>query len=194
MNKEQVNPELDDNILDESDNMSKEQTVSDENINEADNLADKEGAEISEPDLITQVNNLKDSYLRLSAEFDNYRKRTLKEKSDLLKMASEKVILDIIPVIDDFERALENMAKAQDSQAMLAGIQLIHSKFMNILAKHSVKEVEVMGQLFDVDKHEAVTTIPAADESDKDKIVDCIQKGYSLGEKIIRFPKVIIAK
>lgn len=145
-------------------------------------------------DFEAKYNELNDSYLRLNAEFDNYRKRTLKEKTELLKSGSERVLIDIIAVVDDFERALDNISKTEDIDAVKEGVALIYGKFIGFLSKQGVKEIETIGQPFDADKHEAITTIPAQKEEDKDKIVDSIQKGYTLGDKVIRFPKVIVAK
>ncbi|MDU1890085.1 MAG: nucleotide exchange factor GrpE [Dysgonomonas sp.] len=141
-----------------------------------------------------KYNELNNSYLRLNAEFDNYRKRTLKEKAELMKSGSERVLLDIINVVDDFERALDNISKTEDVEAVKEGVDLIYNKFSNFLTKHGVKEIETIGQPFDTDKHEALTTVPAQSEEDKDKIVDSIQKGYMLDDKVIRYPKVIVAK
>ena len=176
----------------ESDNMSTE----DNNV--TDNTSVEDGAQnTNNTDTIDweeKYMQLNDTYLRLNAEFDNYRKRTIKEKSELLKTASEKVIVDVITVVDDFERAIENLVKIENSEATLEGVQLIYSKFLNILTKYSVKEIEAIGHIFDVEKHEAITTVPASKEEDKDKIIDCIQKGYAIGDKVIRFPKVIVAK
>lgn len=137
---------------------------------------------------------LNNSYLRLYAEFDNYRKRTLKEKTDLLKTASEKVMVDILPVVDDFERALDVISKSEDVDSVKHGVQLIYDKFISFLLKNGVKKMDVIGKSFDTEKHEAITTIPATDIESKDKVVDCIQPGYELGDKVIRFPKVIVAK
>lgn len=166
-----------------------------------DNMTANQPEEVTEEDNNDNVtdweskyNQLNDSYLRLNAEFDNYRKRTLKEKAELLRSGSERVLLDIITVVDDFERATDNASKSEDVDAIKEGIELIHAKFMSFLTKHGVKEVEALGHPFDTDKHEAITTIPAQSEEDKDKIVDCIQKGYTLGDKVIRYPKVIVAK
>ena len=142
----------------------------------------------------SKYGELNDSYLRLNAEFDNYRKRTLKEKTELLKSGSERVLVDVISVVDDFERALENITKTEDIEAVKEGIDLISIKFKNFLTKHGVKEIETIGHPFDTDKHEAITTVPAQSEEDKDKIVDSIQKGYTLDDKVIRYPKVIVAK
>ena len=141
-----------------------------------------------------KYNQLNDSYLRLNAEFDNYRKRTLKEKSEILKSGSERVLVDVIGVVDDFERALDNVSKAEDVDAVKEGIDLIYNKFINFLTKHGVKEIATIGENFDTDRHEALTTIPAQTEEAKDKIVDCVQKGYTLDDKVIRYPKVIVAK
>ena len=168
----------------ETDNLTNNQTEENAGDEASDNVTDWEA----------KYNELNNSYLRLNAEFDNYRKRTLKEKAELLKSGSERVLLDIIAVVDDFERALDNISKTEDIDAVKEGIDLIYSKFSNFLTKHGVKEIETIGHAFDTDKHEAVTTIPAQSEDDKDKIIDSIQKGYTLDDKIIRYPKVIVAK
>lgn len=171
------------NVLDQ-DNLTNEQTIETEVQENSDNVTDWE----------EKYNTLNDTYLRLNAEFDNYRKRTLKEKAELLKMGGERVLSDIITVVDDFERALENIDKAEDLAAVKEGVDLIYNKFISFLSKHGVKEIETIGHPFDVDKHEALTTIPAQNEEDKDKVVDCVQKGYMLEDKVIRYPKVIVAK
>lgn len=168
----------------ETDNLTNNQTEENLGDEASDNVTDWEA----------KYNELNNSYLRLNAEFDNYRKRTLKEKAELLKSGSERVLLDIIAVVDDFERALDNISKTEDIDAVKEGIDLIYSKFSSFLTKHGVKEIETIGHAFDTDKHEAVTTIPAQSEEDKDKIIDSIQKGYTLDDKIIRYPKVIVAK
>lgn len=168
----------------ETDNLTNNQTEENAGDEASDNVTDWEA----------KYNEVNSSYLRLNAEFDNYRKRTLKEKAELLKSGSERVLLDIIAVVDDFERALDNISKTEDIDAVKEGIDLIYSKFANFLTKHGVKEIETIGHAFDTDKHEAVTTIPAQSEEDKDKIIDSIQKGYTLDDKVIRYPKVIVAK
>ncbi len=137
---------------------------------------------------------LNDSYLRLHAEYDNFRKRTLKEKAELIKNGGERVLIGIVSLVDDFERALESLQRAEDKKAMLEGIELIHSKFINFLKQHGVNEIEAVGQPFDADRFEAVTTTPVEDEEQKGKVIDCIQKGYVLNEKIIRYPKVIVGE
>lgn len=181
--------------------MNTEKDFEKEEFLETDNLTNNQPEETQEMETNDNVtdwemkyNELNNSYLRLNAEFDNYRKRTLKEKADLLKSGSERVLVDIISVVDDFERALENVSKTEDIDAVKEGIDLIYNKFVNFLTKHGVKEIETIGHSFDTDKHEAITTVPAQTEEDKDKIVDSIQKGYALNDKVIRFPKVIVAK
>lgn len=178
-----------------------EQDLQGEEFIDSDNLTNNQTDEASQAEVGDNVtdweskyNELNDSYLRLNAEFDNYRKRTLKEKTELLKSGSERVLVDIIAVVDDFERALENVSKTEDVEAVKEGIDLIYNKFKGFLTRHGVKEIETIGQPFNTDKHEAVTTIPAQSEEDKDKIVDSIQKGYTLDDKVIRYPKVIVAK
>lgn len=141
-----------------------------------------------------KYDELNDSYLRLHAEFDNFRKRTLKEKTELIKNGGERVLLDVVSLVDDFERALESAHKTEDKEALVEGMDLIYSKFINFLKQHGVKEVETVGQPFDADRFEAVTTIPAMEESQKGMVVDCIQKGYEMNGKIIRYPKVIVGE
>lgn len=145
-------------------------------------------------ELRQKYDELNDSYLRLNAEFDNFRKRTLKEKTDLIKSGGERVLLDIITLVDDFDRALESLHKTEDRAAMLEGMDLIYTKFIVFLKQHGVNEIEAIGQPFDADSFEAVTTIPAPEGSQKGVVVDCIQKGYRLNDKIIRFPKVIVGE
>lgn len=184
MNEERIHNENLDGEVFEKETMSTSQSEESQVTDERDSVSELE----------IKNKELQDSYLRLSAEFDNYRKRTLKEKADLLKSGSEKVLVDVITVVDDFERALENISKSEDIEAVKEGVDLIYNKFKNFLTKHGVKEVDTIGQLFDTDKHEALTTIPAQNEEDKDKIIDCVQKGYTLDDKVIRYPKVIVAK
>ncbi|MCE5204874.1 MAG: nucleotide exchange factor GrpE [Porphyromonadaceae bacterium] len=176
-----------------------DEVTKDENMNVDEENEDKltddavdTGGELEE--LQQKYDDLNNSYLRLHAEFDNFRKRTLKEKADLIKSGGERVLLDIISLTDDFERALAIVHDAEDKDAMLEGMDLIYGKFINFLKQHGVKEIEAIGQPFDADRFEAVTTIPAQEESQKGMVVDCIMKGYVLNEKIIRFPKVIVGE
>ncbi len=141
-----------------------------------------------------QIEKLNDRYLRLQAEFDNYRKRTIKEKADLLKSAGEDVLKDMLPVIDDMDRAIETIEAAEDKDAIKAGMQLIDQKFKEFVKQKGVTEIDAMHQEFDTDVHEAMTKIPAPKEELKGKVVDVIQKGYKLNDKVIRFAKVVIGE
>ena len=140
------------------------------------------------------VNEERDKYLRLSAEFDNYRKRTLKEKAELIKNGGEKTLTAILPVLDDFERALKNMEASEETKAMKEGVELIFSKFQKILGQECLQKFEPEGQPFDTDFHEAIALIPAPSEDLKGKILDCVQTGYMLNEKVIRHAKVAVAQ
>lgn len=145
-------------------------------------------------ELTTQLEEMKDKYLRLTAEFDNYRKRTLKEKAELIKFASEEVLKDLLPVIDDLDRALKAIETANDINAVKEGISLIANKFNDFLKAKGVKEIDAIGKELDTDLHEAITKIPVQDDAQKGKIVDVIQKGYMLHEKVMRFSKVVVGE
>lgn len=140
------------------------------------------------------VNEEKDRYLRLAAEFDNYRKRTLKEKAELIKNGGEKTLTAILPVLDDFERALKNMEATEETKAMKEGVELIFSKFNKVLGQEGLQKIETEGKDFDVDFHEAIALIPAPSEELKGKILDCVQTGYMLNDKVIRHAKVAVAQ
>ena len=140
------------------------------------------------------VNEERDKYLRLAAEFDNYRKRTLKEKAELIKNGGEKTLTAILPVLDDFERALKNMEATEATQAMKEGVELIFTKFNKVLAQEGLQKIETEGKDFDVDYHEAIALIPAPSEDLKGKILDCVQTGYTLNDKVIRHAKVAVAQ
>ena len=165
--------------------------VEEQKANVEDNLSD-EADPVEE--LQVKYDDLNDNYLRLHAEFDNFRKRTLKEKADIIKSGGERVLTDMLPFADDFERALQALHTAEDKEAMVEGMELIYSKFLNFLNQHGVKEIEALGQPFDADKFEAITTVPVQDKSQKGVIIDCVQKGYQLNDKIIRYPKVIVGE
>lgn len=141
-----------------------------------------------------EILELKDKHIRLQAEFDNYRKRTIKERMELLKTASESVLVNILPVIDDFDRALQTLESVQEENHVREGVNLIYNKFQEFLKQNGVKEIEARGKDFDTDLHEAITKIPAPSEDMKGKIVDVIQKGYYLNDKVIRFSKVVIGE
>ncbi|WP_288856981.1 nucleotide exchange factor GrpE [uncultured Bacteroides sp.] len=141
-----------------------------------------------------QIEEQKDKYLRLSAEFDNYRKRTMKEKAELILNGGEKSISSILPIVDDFERALKNMETATDVAAVKEGVELIYNKFMSVLGQNGVKVVETKEQPLDTDYHEAIAVIPAPNEELKGKILDCVQTGYILNDKVIRHAKVVVGE
>jgi molecular chaperone GrpE len=135
-----------------------------------------------------------DQYLRLHAEFDNYRKRTLKEKMELTKTAGESLLINILPVIDDFERAMKAMETATEIAPVKEGIDLIYKRFTDFVKMNGIKEIDAKEKDFDTDLHEAITKIPSPTEELKGKVVDVIQKGYTLNDKIIRFAKVVIGE
>ena len=182
-----------DNLTQEQENLDKETVLNDNLSDKEEYLSDEEGKD-EEKTLQEKYDELNDSYLRLHAEYDNYRKRTLKEKMEIIKTGGEKVLTEMITLIDDFERALETVQNAEDKKAIVEGLELIYSKFISFINRHGVKEMEAIGEPFDADKFEAITTIPVEDKSQKDMVVDCVQKGYILHEKVIRFPKVIVGK
>jgi molecular chaperone GrpE len=137
---------------------------------------------------------MQDKYIRLSAEFDNYRRRTLREKIELSKYAGENLILKIIPLMDDFERALKHMDTVTDSIAVKNGIDLIYSKFSDFFKQNGIKEIESLNSNFNVNLHEAIAKVPVADEDKKGKVVDVVLKGYYLQDKVLRFSKVVVGE
>jgi molecular chaperone GrpE len=137
---------------------------------------------------------MQDKYLRLYSDFDNYRKRTMKEKAELIAQAGSDILKDILPVLDDFERAVKNNEGSTDADAIKEGVKLVHHKFETVLQAHGVKEMEAQGAQFDGDLHEAITSIPAPSEELKGKVVDVVQKGYYLKEKVLRYAKVVVGQ
>lgn len=150
----------------------------------------EEQLEKTEADLL----ELKDKHIRLQAEFDNYRKRTLKERMELMKTASESLLVSILPVIDDFDRAVQTLNMMEEENHLKDGVKLIYTKFQDFLKQNGVKEIEAKGQDFNTDLHEAITKIPAPSEELIGKNVDVVQKGYYLNDKVIRFSKVVIGE
>ena len=140
------------------------------------------------------IEEQKDKYLRLSAEFDNYRKRTMKEKAELILNGGEKSLSSILPVVDDFERAIKTMETSTDVQAVKEGVELIYNKFMATLAQNGVKVIETKDQPLNTDYHEAIAVIPAPSEAQKGKILDCVQTGYTLNDKVLRHAKVVVGE
>lgn len=145
-------------------------------------------------ELKAQLEEQKDRYLRLSAEFDNFRKRTLKERSDMLKTVNGDTLSGMLPVLDDLERAMQSMQKATDVDAVREGVVLIYNKIQEFLKNKGIVEIDAMNQVFDTDLHEAITKIPAPTEDLKGKVVDVIQKGYKIDTKVIRYAKVVVGE
>jgi molecular chaperone GrpE len=141
-----------------------------------------------------KIATLEDKYLRQAAEFDNYRKRTIKEKAEIIKNGGERAIESILPVLDDFERALANMAKDENAAEIMTGIELIYNKFVGIMKQNGLQKIETEGATFDTDFHEAIAIIPAPSEELKGKVLDCVQTGYTLNDKVIRHAKVAVGE
>lgn len=172
------------------------QPQADELTTDADNLA--EGATETDTqdvdDAEAKFAQLQDTHLRLMAEYDNYRKRTLREKSDLIRNGGEKVLVDLLPVVDDLDIALANIDKANDLEAVKEGVRLIHSKLVDYLSRQGIKPIETEGVAFDEELHEAIATFPAPEESLKGKIIDSVKKGYKLHDKVIRHAHVVVGQ
>ena len=147
-----------------------------------------------EKELQQKVDEINDKYLRLYSEFDNYRKRTSREKLELSKTASEEVIIELLPVLDDFERAMQSMDKTKEIKAVKEGVELIYNKFKEFLKTKGIKEIETKNKEFNTDIHEAITKFPVKDKKMKGKIVDVIEKGYYLNDKVVRFSKVVVGE
>ncbi|MDR0429111.1 MAG: nucleotide exchange factor GrpE [Tannerellaceae bacterium] len=175
------------------------------NDGDATNLQDeieKESDEMEETDNVAgdyeslqkKYDELNDSHLRLMAEFDNYRKRTLREKADLIKSGGESALTQLLPVLDDFERAMQNIRTAEDVNAVKEGIELIYNKFIAYLGQQGVKAIDAIGKPFDTEIFEAIATIPAPEDDLKGKVLDSVQTGYTLYDKVIRHAKVVVGE
>lgn len=173
----------------EATNLQNEQSNTTENVDSSDNVTEDVMAALQK-----KYDELNDSHLRLRAEFDNYRKRTLREKTELIKNGGESALTNLLPVIDDFERALQNIRTAEDVEAVSEGVELIYNKFISYLSQQGVKAIEATGKPFDTEMFEAIATIPAPDTDLKGKVVDCVQTGYTLNEKVIRHAKVVVGE
>lgn len=174
---------------------SQEETIEKETHNE-------ENEELSVEEKLTKelddakklIEDQNDKYLRLSAEFDNYRKRTMKEKAELIKNGAEKTINAILPILDDFERALDNIKPTDDAKAIHEGVELIYNKFVKALNQLGLEKIETKDKNFDTDYHEAIALVPAQSDDQKGKILECVQPGYKLNDKVIRHSKVVVAQ
>lgn len=169
-------------------NLQDNQTEKAEEKAGLDNVADDLAA------LQQKYDELNDTHLRLRAEFDNYRKRTMREKADLIKMGGEGALKNLLPVIDDFERALQNIRATEEVEALREGVDLIYTKFMNYLGQQGVKAIEAVGKPFDTEEFEAIATIPAPQPDMKGKVIDCVQTGYILYDKVLRHARVVVGE
>ena len=199
MTKEKNHPQEEEILKNEE--VTTDEAVQNEEVN-AEETVQEEAAELTPEEQLANmlaeaqqmVSEERDKYLRLSAEFDNYRKRTLKEKAEIIKNGGEKTLTAILPVLDDFARALKNMEASEETKAMKEGVELIFNKFNKILSQEGLQKIETEGREFDVDFHEAIALIPAPSEDLKGKILDCVQTGYMLNDKVIRHAKVAVAQ
>lgn len=169
-----------------------------ENAQAEGETADTAEAEAEEKDPLAEAQEqlaaLNDKYLRLAAEFDNFRKRTIKEKADLILTGGEKVLSALLPVLDDLERARDNMQKSTDVESLREGVEMIIGKLDKTLAAQGLKRMEPIGTLFDTDFHEAIAMVPVPEDEQKGHVIDCVQTGYLLGEKVVRHAKVVVGQ
>ncbi len=192
-NEEQTQMEENtDKMTDETDDTDKKNGIFSRRKNKDNNKIKELEAEIE--NLKREKAELNDRFLRLFSEFDNYKKRVGKEKLELISTASEKVITDILPIIDDFERAIAANEKVDDINSVKEGFGLIYNKLLQIFKRFDVEEIAAKGEVFDTDFHEAIAHIPAPTEEDKGKVVDVTQKGYKLKDKVIRYAKVVVGQ
>lgn len=182
-----------DNAPQEEQQKTVDNTPQEEN-NDGQEKQTEEPQEEKDPLLVAQeqIEELKDKYLRAAAEFDNYRKRTLKEKAELILNGGEKTITAILPILDDMERAIENGKKTDDPQVIRDGMELILTKFIKTLEGQGVKKIDTTEAVFDTDLHEAIAMVPGMGDEKKGKVLDCIQAGYMLNDKVIRHAKVAV--
>ena len=184
---------LTDKTIPETEN-TENSTVNIESIEQEVKEPDQQDLSAIKSELELQIAEYKDKYLRLSAEFDNYRRRTLKEKMDFIKFAGEDLLKSLLPVVDDFERGLKNIDEATDIGSVKEGILLIYSKFASFISQKGLKEIEALDTEFNTDFHEAITKIPVEDKEKSGKIVDVIQKGYILEDRVVRYAKVVVGE
>ena len=177
--------------------MSKKENTKEEELESIEKKAqDSENQEVESIELSSEelIEQEKDKYLRLFAEFENYKRRTSKERIELFKTASQELMTSLLPILDDFDRGLQEIKKVKDKE-LLKGMQLINDKFKNTLSQKGLSELNVkQGDEFDAEIHEAISQIPAPSDKLKGKVIDAIEKGYKLGDKIIRYPKVVIGQ
>lgn len=188
--------ELNEDCKTQDENVSDNATLNENDNTQNDSEQAAETKELTETEKLAEaelkVAELQDKYLRQLAEFDNYRKRTMKEKAELILNGAEKTITAILPILDDMERALKNMESAEDVAAVKEGVDLIMQKFIKVLENQGVKKIDTDNADFNTDLHEAIAQIPAPTEEMKGKVIDCVQTGYTLNEKVIRHSKVAV--
>ena len=180
--------------------MNEKENIQDENLAQNENIQEQEATqeetvELTQEEILTnKLAETNDKYARLVAEFDNYKKRTSKERVELIQTAGQGVISKLLTVLDDFDRALHAMATAQDVESVKQGVELVNNKFRKILENEGLKEMSAIGEVFDADFQEAITAIPAPTEDMKNKVIDVVEKGYTLNDKVIRYAKVVIGQ
>ena len=194
MSKNEKYQENNEEITDNLENTPQEESANNENIVGEEALDEKSELQLKLAEAAEKIAMLEDRYLRQIAEFDNYRKRTMKEKAELIKNGGERAIESILPVLDDFERAIATMEKSENAAELRTGVELIYNKFVGILKQNGLQKIETEGQDFDTDYHEAIAMVPTPDESLKGKVLDCIQTGYILNDKVIRHAKVAVGE
>ena len=197
MDKNLKNEEVDEEIVNE--NMEEQETAAEEQTDAAETTKETEAPKELTPEekiaeLEKQVEELKNQQLYKVAEFDNFRKRVMQEKAELIKNGGAKVITTLLPIIDDLERAQQNMDKYEDVEAVKEGLNLIIDKFFKLLAQEGLKKMDVVGQPFDSDLHEAIAMVPGQPDDQKGKVMDCMTAGYTLNDKVIRYAKVAVAE
>lgn len=194
-NKDQELKETE-NVVNNNNNNSQQASANDETKEKESDVV-KDNAETETDKLaaaLAEIDSLKDKYLRQVAEFDNYRKRTLKEKTELILNGGEKVLSALLPVLDDLDRAMQNIEKSTDVETLKEGVSLIIDKLTKTLQGQGLQKMDAIGKMFDTDFHEAVALIPSAEEAQKNHIIDCVQPGYMLNEKVIRHAKVVVGQ
>ncbi|MCD8292059.1 MAG: nucleotide exchange factor GrpE [Prevotella sp.] len=198
-NEEKKNEQVDDSLKDTAETENQQDNTQTENEETSSSEKSKEGDNIEQEKdpldvALQEIESLKDKYLRSVAEFDNYRKRTLKEKTELILNGSEKAVVAFLPVIDDMERAIENAEKTDDIEVLKEGMKLIYHKMNKVMESLGVKKMNTENADFDTDYHEAIAMVPGVEDDKKGKILDCVQTGYMLNDKVIRHAKVAVGQ
>ena len=190
MTEKDINIEEEENLQEEQDVQTEAEDTDAEEVTATEDEDEKDPLEQAQE----QIAELKDKYLRSVAEFDNYRKRTLKERAELILNGGEKVLTAILPVVDDMERAIKNGANTEEPEVLREGMELIYNKLLKVLEGQGVSMIETEDADFDTDVHEAVAMVPGVDDDKKGKVIDCVQKGYKLNDKVIRHAKVAVGQ